>query len=184
MVSNIFNFHPYLGKIPILANIFQVGWNHQPVTIDPSTSWDILPQEKIANAFCQQKRLADEKLRAVACHLDRSELAQKPLRIDVSENSGTPKSSILIRFSIINHPFWGTPLFGNTRMYPPSALHECFFSDLVPSCSVLPAGCPDDQLQYESTFVHLLHRHALYVWNASTGYTLPVHHTRMAFRDG
>ena len=32
----------------------------------------------------------------------------------VSENSGTPKSSILIGFSIINHPFWGTPIFGNT----------------------------------------------------------------------
>ena len=27
--------------------------------------------------------------------------------MDVSENSGTPKSSILIGFSIINHPFWG-----------------------------------------------------------------------------
>ena len=34
---------------------------------------------------------------------------------DVSENSGTPKSSILIGFSIINHPFWGTPIFGNTH---------------------------------------------------------------------
>ena len=32
----------------------------------------------------------------------------------VSENSGTPKSSILIGFSIINHPFWGAPIFGNT----------------------------------------------------------------------
>ena len=32
----------------------------------------------------------------------------------VSENSGTPKSSILIGFSIINHPFWGTTIFGNT----------------------------------------------------------------------
>ena len=29
---------------------------------------------------------------------------------------GTPKSSILIRFSIINHPFWGTPIFGNIHM--------------------------------------------------------------------
>ena len=28
--------------------------------------------------------------------------------LGVSENSGTPKSSILIGFSIINHPFWGT----------------------------------------------------------------------------
>ena len=26
----------------------------------------------------------------------------------------TPKSSSLIGFSIINHPFWGTPIFGNT----------------------------------------------------------------------
>ena len=31
VVSNIFYFHPYLGKIPILANIFQRGWNHQLV---------------------------------------------------------------------------------------------------------------------------------------------------------
>ena len=29
VVSNIFHFHPYLGKIPILTNIFQMGWNHQ-----------------------------------------------------------------------------------------------------------------------------------------------------------
>ena len=28
-----------------------------------------------------------------------------------------PKSSILIGFSIINHPFWGTPIFGNTHIY-------------------------------------------------------------------
>ncbi len=34
----------------------------------------------------------------------------------VSKNNGTPKSSILIWFSIINHPFWGTPIFGNTHI--------------------------------------------------------------------
>ena len=28
--------------------------------------------------------------------------------LDVSKNSGTSKSSILIGFSIINHPFWDT----------------------------------------------------------------------------
>ena len=32
----------------------------------------------------------------------------------VSKNNGIPKS--LIGFSIINHPFWGTPLFGNTHV--------------------------------------------------------------------
>ena len=29
MVSNIFYFHPYLGKWSSLTNIFQMGWNHQ-----------------------------------------------------------------------------------------------------------------------------------------------------------
>ena len=27
-----------------------------------------------------------------------------------------PKSSILIGFSIVNHPFWGTTIFGNTHI--------------------------------------------------------------------
>ena len=34
---NYFYFHPYFWKIPILTNIFQMDWNHQP---------DILPLEK------------------------------------------------------------------------------------------------------------------------------------------
>ena len=41
-------------------------------------------------------------------------IGKKNQPMDVSENSGTPKSSILIGFSIINHPFWGTLIFGNT----------------------------------------------------------------------
>ena len=32
--------------------------------------------------------------------------------VAVSENRGTPKSSILIGFSIINHQFWGIPILG------------------------------------------------------------------------
>ena len=31
-------------------------------------------------------------------------------------NGGTPKSSILIGFSIINHPFWGTTILGNPHI--------------------------------------------------------------------
>ena len=31
MVWAFLYFHPYLGKIPNLTNIFQVGWNHQLV---------------------------------------------------------------------------------------------------------------------------------------------------------
>ena len=30
VVSNICYFHLCLGKIPILTNIFQMGWNRQP----------------------------------------------------------------------------------------------------------------------------------------------------------
>ena len=37
--------------------------------------------------------------------------------MDVSENGGfPPKSAILVGFSIINHPCWGTPIFGNTHI--------------------------------------------------------------------
>ena len=36
--------------------------------------------------------------------------------MDVSENNGTPQIIILIGFSIINHPFWGTPILGNTHI--------------------------------------------------------------------
>ena len=47
--------------------------------------------------------------------------------MDVSENSGTPKSSILIGFSIIIHPFWGTPIFGNIHIFAT----KCFYQHVV-----------------------------------------------------
>ena len=51
------------------------------------------------------------------------------LHLGVSENNGTPKSSILIGFSITNHPFWGTvPIFGTTHFeFDPKCFHpeEC-----------------------------------------------------------
>ena len=34
-----------------------------------------------------------------------------------------PNHPILMGFSIINHPFWGTPIFGNTQM---ARKHLCF----------------------------------------------------------
>ena len=62
--------------------------------------------------------------------------SQKP-HLDVSENSGTPKSSILIGFSSINHPFWGTPIFGNTHFLPllfvvSSALRSAWKAQVLP----------------------------------------------------
>ena len=35
----------------------------------------------------------------------------------VSKNRGPPNDPILMGFSIVNHPFWGTPIFGNTSFY-------------------------------------------------------------------
>jgi len=58
------------------------------------------------------------------------------VQIGVSENGGTPKSSILIGFSIINHPFWGTPIFGNTQIGP--QLQE-IFSHVFFASPTLPA---------------------------------------------
>ena len=56
----------------------------------------------------------------------------------VSKHNGTPKSSILIGCSILNHPFWGTPIFGNTHMF----LREATFSHklLLASAGLLEGG--------------------------------------------
>ena len=42
---------------------------------------------------------------------------RKIVDLGVSKNNGTPKSSISMGFSIINHPFWGTIIFGLTPIY-------------------------------------------------------------------
>ena len=58
-------------------------------------------------------------------------------QVDVSENSGTPKSSTLIGFSIINHPSWGTPIFGNTQVFSGSNFNttvEPFHGLLLHQC--------------------------------------------------
>ena len=54
--------------------------------------------------------------------------------MDVSENNGTPKYSILIGISIINHPFWGTPIFGNSYIY--IYLYNLMIFDVYRKCCV------------------------------------------------
>ena len=56
--------------------------------------------------------------------------------MDVSEDSGTPKSSILIGFSIINHPFWGTTIFGNTQIGPKTPSWQIWHRNT--SCVCIP----------------------------------------------
>ena len=45
-----------------------------------------------------------------------AKFVESPPHMGVSENGGTPQSSIFIGFSITNHPFWGTPIFGNPHI--------------------------------------------------------------------
>ena len=64
-------------------------------------------------------------------HNRKKQKHQKPpehVDMGVSLNGGTPKSSILIGFSIINHPFWGTPIFGNTHV---DSYNLFFFVSLI-----------------------------------------------------
>ena len=79
--------------------------------------------------FRRLEALAPLSLEALAgffCGMDHEGAAEQfsfhPLKcasqyMGVSNNSGTPKSSILIGFSIINHPFRGTAIFGNTHIW-------------------------------------------------------------------
>ena len=78
--------------------------------------------------FCWLQRICRSMarrafLRCFFCHAPMvhhatSTLQQPQVQVGVSKNGGTPKSSILIGFLIINHPFWGTPIFifGNTQV--------------------------------------------------------------------
>ena len=41
-----------------------------------------------------------------------------PKKMQVSKHGGIPHITTLIRFSIINHPFWGSPILGNPNISP------------------------------------------------------------------
>ena len=54
---------------------------------------------------------------------------------------GVPsKSSILIRFSIINHPFWGTPILGNIP-YRTSSSYSLMESNIHRLCTLKVELC-------------------------------------------
>ena len=80
----------------------------------------------------------------------------------VSENGGTPKSSNLIGISIINHPFWGTPIFGNPHMvhefgkyHSPSLLTSPADGPL-PSVGVSPVGGNTNEVEMDFQWHALL----------------------------
>ena len=53
------------------------------------------------------------------------------LNMGVSKNMGKPtKSSILTGFSILNHPFWGTPIFGNIHINQKNSINHIKATEL------------------------------------------------------
>ena len=52
--------------------------------------------------------------------------------MQLSINGGTPKSSILIGLSLMNHPFWGTPIYGSPHIKKCSAFMENRFLFQIP----------------------------------------------------
>ena len=59
----------------------------------------------------------------------------------VSKRNGTPKSSILIGFSIINHPFWDTTIFGNTHI---EAMWVETYNRFIQNETLISTVAPDD----------------------------------------
>ena len=105
------------------SNNFTIGWNLRSpnVVISGSTS-DWKNRNLMLSAWvCQDAQTRSEVLLSSTQDL-RSEQQAWHLKnlsifyMDVSENSGTPKSIHSNRVSIRNHPFWGTPIFGNIHI--------------------------------------------------------------------
>ena len=71
-------------------------------------------------------------------------------KLGVCENRGTPKSSILIGFSIINYPFWGYPYF---RKHPNRCWWLQWFFEFIVLCFPGERDPKKDLLAFFSTGV-------------------------------
>ena len=58
---------------------------------------------------------------------------KRGLKMEVSIHGGTPKSSIFMGFSIKNHPFLGTPIYGNPTARLGSASEQNTFNLFWPN---------------------------------------------------
>ena len=77
------------------------------------------------HVFFVLKRATSSKIQH--CRISKpnsTSIAWSCMDMDVSKNGGTPKSSILIGFSIINHPFWGSPNFGNNHIVHNNSIQQ------------------------------------------------------------
>ena len=105
--------------------------------------WECLQPTKMSRYFFESKENNSSQL-----------LSSPQKHMGVSKNRGTPKSSIPIGFSLINHPFWGIPIFGNIRMQrqqKEKALLFCILGEIH-----LPLSLKKNQISfhYEKTALY------------------------------
>ena len=91
-----------------------------------------IPKDRFSPILVEIEHLKKKTIHPIQIHHIPSLFGED---MDVSENNSTSKSSILIGFSIINHPFWGYPYFWNPSYLP------CFGCFESPSfCWSYPLG--------------------------------------------
>ena len=108
------NFPPavFPGLLQVLHPNIQLPWPRRCIRFSSNF---LQPEQGPFGALCTNDNCGcQEKARTTIVISSKS--ISTLLYMGVSKNSGTPKSSILIGFSMINHPFWGTTIFGNTHI--------------------------------------------------------------------
>ena len=121
MVSNICCFHSYLGKIPMLTNIFQMGWNHQL-----TRKLHYLAHEKYtSNLGLSQPLQTNHSLASFVDKLGRSTSHHPDYYIFSRESWIKPS------FATISHYYWegGQPRVEFTKLgqLGLDLVFECFF---------------------------------------------------------
>ena len=69
----------------------------------------------------------------------------------VSINGGTPKASILVGISLINHPFWGTPMTMEPPIFQKLHVKVVMESQTPPKLSVEPRCA---EFSYHAWIIH------------------------------
>ena len=100
------------------------GWTSNCPTVVPVAPVASSLSVVVACVVCEDRRGAHARPRKTGgCHSSWDGNDQKhqkrtvSIHMGVSKNRGTPKSSILIGIPIVNHPFWGIPIFGKTHIH-------------------------------------------------------------------
>ena len=118
-----------LGRFSVGLQRVMYTSTKNPLIASPESPESPLSQVKTISDFCKSPRnLPEWRRRRFRAFLE-GWWSQFWWYGCWTKNRGkTPKSSILIGFSIINNPFWGAPIFGITHILAGIFSHCLFFS--------------------------------------------------------